>query len=51
MNAWYLLYLVACIINTYLLNNYADLGLSDTVFWIWFSVPILAYAAGREWKE
>ncbi len=51
MNGWYLLYVLAIIINAVLIGLHTDLTLGDVVFWIWSFVPFLAHTAGREWWD
>lgn len=48
MSGWYVVYLVACLVNGWLIGEYIlpDIGLLPAI--VWFMVPAAAYISGLE---
>ena len=47
MSGWYVVYIIACIINAAMAVLVADLHFVDWQYWAWILIPSLAYVCGQ----
>ena len=49
MGGWYVVYIIACVVNAVLASTVADLHLWDWEYWVWLLIPAIGYMSG--WKR
>lgn len=49
---WYVLYIIVCAINMFLIRYFTNLNLTDAATWLWMILPGIAYGcAGEIYKK